>query len=526
MTLGTIVSVKDDLYLIVRRLGEGESLGVPARDGAADGPGDVVMTGEAWSGAPVGGVARVQADRPRVLTTRDSVERGRVTPSFLDRVLRRFAGQAAVAHWEARPPKVGNYLPPSGKVLDQEELFGMIDASLDGWLTTGHYNDAFEKALATFVGTRYALSVNSGSSANLLALSALTSPTLGDRALAPGDEVVTVAAGFPTTVAPIVQNGLVPVFVDVELGTYNIDVTQVEAALSPKTKAIFVAHTLGNPFRVDEVMRLADKRGLWVIEDNCDALGAKVAGKRTGTFGHLATCSFYPAHHITMGEGGAVLTSEPRLNKLVMSFRDWGRDCWCPPGKDNTCGKHFTQAHGRLPSGYDHKYVYSHLGYNLKITDWQAAIGLAQLAKLPGFIEKRRENFRRLSESLAPWSTKLLLPRATDNSEPSWFGFPISVRGGVDKNALAQHLESQGVGTRNLFAGNMLRQPAFVSRDVPLRIRDSSLLSSRTLDESHLARLPNTDAVMRDTFWIGVWPGLGPAEVDRMAAAFRVFFGG
>ena len=308
------------------------------------------------------------------------------------------------------------YIPPSGKVLDEKELVNMLDASMDMWLTTGRFNDRFEKKLAAFIGVKHALTVNSGSSANLLAVSALTSPKLGSRRLKPGDEVITVAAGFPTTVAPIVQNKLVPVFVDVELGTYNIDVNQLEQAVSEKTKAIFLAHTLGNPFDIDAVLAIAKKHNLWVIEDNCDALGSKYRGKYTGTFGHIATCSFYPAHHITMGEGGAVLTNDSELYKLLLSFRDWGRDCWCPPGKDNTCGSRFNQQHGELPFGYDHKYVYSHLGYNLKITDMQAAVGLAQLEKLPGFIAQRQQNFQLLYEGLKDLEEFLILPRATEHS--------------------------------------------------------------------------------------------------------------
>lgn len=525
MTVGSIVSLNGGTYLLIRDLGAGEALGLPVTNAVSGAPGEVALAAEDFETAAAGAGA-AGAARPHTLNTAGAKVSGKITTKALDKVLRQFARQAAGAHFEALPKKASGYIPPSGKVLDQAELHNMIDASLDGWLTTGRFNDDFERALASFVGVRYALTVNSGSSANLVAVTALTSPRLGDRALKPGDEVVTVAAGFPTTVAPIVQNGLTPVFVDVELGTYNIDVSQIEKSITPKTKAIMVAHTLGNPFRVQEVMKIAEKHNLWVIEDNCDALGAKVGGKHTGTFGHIATCSFYPAHHITMGEGGAVFTAEPRLKKILESFRDWGRDCWCPPGKDNTCGKRFDQTHGRLPAGYDHKYVYSHLGYNLKIGDWQAAIGLAQLGKLPWFIQKRRENFELLSAALAKWSDRLILPRATEGTEPSWFGFPITVKGGIDKVALCRRLEDGGIGTRHLFAGNMLRQPAFTDRDVPMRIQDSGLLSSRQLTDAHFARLPNSDIVMKDTFWVGVWPGLGVPEMERIAAGFRAFFGG
>ncbi|KAA0257628.1 lipopolysaccharide biosynthesis protein RfbH [Deferribacter autotrophicus] len=418
-----------------------------------------------------------------------------------------------------------DYIPPSGKVLDEHELYNMIDASLDMWLTTGRFNDEFEKKLAEFVGVKYALTTNSGSSANLLAISALTSYKLGDRRLKEGDEVITVVAGFPTTVAPIIQNKLIPVFVDVELGTYNIDIKQIEEAISEKTKAIFVAHTLGNPFDIEKVLKLAERHNLWVIEDNCDALGAKYNGKYTGSFGHISTISFYPAHHITMGEGGAVLTNDYGLYKIVLSFRDWGRDCWCPPGKDDTCGRRFDWKLGNLPKGYDHKYIYSHLGYNLKITDWQAAIGLAQLDKLPEFIEKRKENFRLLYEGLKEFEEYLILPRAMPNSEPSWFGFPITVRDNApfNKFELVKYLEENGIGTRQLFAGNMLRHPAFIETDIKLRIKNSQIVNSKDLSEEHYKLLPNTDKVMNGTFWMGVWPGIEGRDVGKILKIFNNF---
>ncbi|MCL0080828.1 lipopolysaccharide biosynthesis protein RfbH [Peptococcaceae bacterium] len=395
------------------------------------------------------------------------------------------------------------YIPPSGKVLDEKELVNMLDASMDMWLTTGRFNDQFEKKLAAFIGVKHALTVNSGSSANLLAVAALTSPKLGSRRLKPGDEVITVAAGFPTTVAPIVQNKLVPVFVDVELGTYNIDVNQLEQAVSEKTKAIFLAHTLGNPFDIDAVLAIAKKHHLWVIEDNCDALGSKYRGKYTGTFGHIATCSFYPAHHITMGEGGAVLTNDSELYKLLLSFRDWGRDCWCPPGKDNTCGSRFNQQHGELPLGYDHKYVYSHLGYNLKITDMQAAVGLAQLEKLPGFIAQRQQNFQLLYEGLKDLQEFLILPQTTEHSEPSWFGFLITINSKpkITRNQLVKHLEQNKIGTRLLFAGNILKQPVFTESNIEYRV---------------VGDLKNTNIIMENTFWIGVWPGLTGEMIEYM----------
>ncbi|OXT09506.1 lipopolysaccharide biosynthesis protein RfbH [Thermoanaerobacterium thermosaccharolyticum] len=402
------------------------------------------------------------------------------------------------------------YIPPSGKVLDEDDLINLIDASLDMWLTSGRYAKEFEKQFAEFLGIRYCSLVNSGSSANLIAISALTSYKLGDRRLKPGDEVITVAAGFPTTIAPIIQNRLVPVFIDVELGTYDYDVNQIEKAISDKTKAIFMAHTLGNPFNLDKVLELAKRYNLWVIEDNCDALGAKYRGKYTGTYGHIATFSFYPAHHITMGEGGAVVTDDPELHKIILSFRDWGRDCWCPPGKDNTCGRRFSQQHGELPFGYDHKYVYSHLGYNLKVTDIQAAIGLSQLKKLPKFIEKRQENFRILYEGLKDLENYFILPKATENSEASWFGFILTIKENApfNRNELINYLEKNKIGTRLLFAGNILRQPAFTNNDIEYKIIDN---------------LKNTDIIMERTFWIGVWPGIDEKMAQYIIDVIKKF---
>jgi CDP-6-deoxy-D-xylo-4-hexulose-3-dehydrase len=384
-------------------------------------------------------------------------------------------------------------VPVSGKVFDAAELQFLVESGLDFWLTTGRFAARFEREFAEVFGLRHALLVNSGSSANLAALSSLTSPTLGERALRPGDEVITVATGFPTTVNPIIQNQLRPVFLDVDIPTYNVDVTQLEAALSDRTRAVMLAHTLGNPFDLAAVTEFTKRHGLWLIEDCCDAVGSRYDGRHVGGFGDLATVSFYPAHHITMGEGGCVLTNRPALKKLVESFRDWGRDCWCEPGVSNTCGKRFDWQLGELPCGYDHKYTYSHIGYNLKLTDMQAAVGVAQLSKLPGFIEARRQNFQTLSEGLRDLEEFFILPAATANSEPSWFGFPLAVRPGAPftRDAVVRHLEERKIATRLLFGGNLIRQPAY--RDVSHRV---------------VGELPNSDFVMNQVFWIGLYPGL------------------
>ncbi len=399
-------------------------------------------------------------------------------------------------------------VPVSGRVFDADELLHLVDASLDFWLTTGRYAKQFELQFARAVGVRHAILCNSGSSANLLAVSALTSKKLGERRLQPGDEVITVAAGFPTTVNPIILNGLVPVFVDVELGTYNLDVSQLEAALGPRTRAIMAAHTLGNPFDLDSVSAFAKEHGLWLIEDNCDALGSTYDGKLTGSFGDFGTLSFYPAHHITMGEGGAVLTNRPQLKLLLESFRDWGRDCWCEPGEDDTCGLRFAHQLGSLPHGYDHKYIYTHVGYNLKVTDMQAAVGVAQLAKLPTFVETRRRNWQLLRDGLAPYEDAFLLPQATHRSDPSWFGFPITVREDApfDRNELVRHLEDRRIATRLLFGGNLTRQPAY--EDVEFRA---------------VGELPNSDVVMNRSFWIGVYPGLTEEMIAFVVSEFARF---
>jgi CDP-4-dehydro-6-deoxyglucose reductase, E1 len=401
-------------------------------------------------------------------------------------------------------------VPVSGKVFDATEMEHLVDSSLDFWLTTGRFAKQFEKKFAQRFGVRHCLLVNSGSSANLVALSALTSPTLGGRQLRPGDEVITAAAGFPTTVNPILQNNLVPVFLDAHIPTYNLDVTQLEAARSDRTRAIMVAHTLGNPFDLEAVMAFARRYNLWVIEDTCDALGATYNGQKVGTFGDLSTMSFYPAHHITMGEGGAVMTNNSALKKLVESFRDWGRDCWCEPGVDDTCGKRFGWQLGDLPDGYDHKYTYSHIGYNLKLSDMQAAVGVAQLEKLDGFIEQRRQNFAYLLERLRTLEAHLILPEATPHSDPSWFGFPITVRetAPVSRNELVRTLEAHKIGTRLLFGGNLLRQPAY-----------------RNIAHRRIGNLERADQIMNQTFWVGVYPGLNRAMLDHivetLTRAFR-----
>jgi len=389
----------------------------------------------------------------------------------------------------------------AGRVYDGKEIFNLVDASLDFWLTAGRYAASFEKKLAKFLGAKYCLLTNSGSSANLLAICALTSPWLKSRQLKPNDEVITTACGFPTTLNPILQNNLVPVFIDVEIGTYNIRAELIEQAITKKTKAIFIPHTLGNPANMDLIAKIAKKHNLWLIEDNCDALGSKYKGKYTGTFGDLSTCSFFPAHHITTGEGGAVLTSNPLLARIIMSFRDWGRDCYCEPGTDNTCKKRFSQRFANLPLGYDHKYVYSHIGYNLKVTEMQAAIGVAQLEKLLGFIRARKDNFSFLRKNLKTYEKYLILPEPTQGASPSWFGFPILVRESApfSRNDLVGYLEQHKISTRMLFGGNLTKQPAY--KNAKYRIYGS---------------LRNTDLVMNNLFWIGVYPGLDAERLNYM----------
>ena len=415
----------------------------------------------------------------------------------------------AVAHARAPFDPQKPNVPVSGRVYGARDMQMLVDSALDFWLTTGRFNAEFEERLGKRIGVRHTLTVNSGSSANLVAFSALTSPRLKARQLQPGDEVVTCATGFPTTVNPVLQNNMVPVFVDVDIPTYNIDVNAIEAAIGPRTRAIMVAHTLGNPFDVKAIRAICDRHGLFLIEDCCDALGATVGGKHVGTFGDIGTLSFYPAHHITMGEGGAVFTNNANLNKIMESFRDWGRDCYCPPGKDNTCNKRFNWKLGDLPKGYDHKYAYSHLGYNLKITDMQAAVGVAQLERLEGFIETRRRNFDYLRAGLADLQDHLILPEATPGTQPSWFGFPITLRekAAVDRHRVLLELQARNIGTRLLFGGNLVRQPYMAGRNYRIA-----------------GPLTNADVIVDRTFWIGVYPGLGDPELDFVIDTLHQIF--
>ena len=416
-------------------------------------------------------------------------------------------------HNQEKPFKEGDRIPYASRYYGHEEMVNLVDSSLEFWLTSGRYTDQFEKEFAEYLGIKYCSLVNSGSSANLLAFMALTSPLMGDRRIMPGDEVITVAAGFPTTIAPIIQYGAVPVFVDMTIPQYNMDASMLEDALSDKTKAIMIAHTLGNPWDLGAIKEFCDKHNLWLVEDNCDALGSKYTingeEKFTGTIGDIGTSSFYPPHHMTMGEGGAVYTDNPLIHKAVRSLRDWGRDCVCPPGRDNLCGHRFDKQYGELPLGYDHKYVYSHFGYNLKATDMQAAVGCAQLAKFPTFVEKRRHNFDRLRAALEEVEDKLSLPEPCPNSKPSWFGFLLTCREGVDKNKVVQYIEDHGVQTRMLFAGNIVKQPCF----------DEMRASGKGYRV--VGDLAVTDRIMKDTFWLGVYPGMTDEKIDYMAKVIK-----
>jgi CDP-4-dehydro-6-deoxyglucose reductase, E1 len=434
-----------------------------------------------------------------------------ITPETLRQQIATLVQQFAELTTAPKPFVAGeSVIPPAGKVVGAREMQLMVEASLDCWLTTGRFNTEFEKRLAEFMGVKYLITVNSGSSANLVAFSTLTSPKLGDRAIKKGDEVIGVAAGFPTTVNPIVQFGAIPVFVDVDMATHNINTDLIEAAITPKTKAIMLAHTLGNPFNLAKVKELCTKYNLWLVEDCCDALGAKYNGQLVGTFGDIATVSFYPAHHITMGEGGAVFTNNPQLKMIAESFRDWGRDCYCMPGCDNTCGNRFGQQFGSLPAGYDHKYVYAHLGYNLKITDMQAACGLAQLERAQGFIDTRKINYALLKTRLSSLSEFIEIAEATPNSEPSWFGFPVTIKesAGVNRVDLVKFLDQHKIGTRLLFAGNLTRQPYF--KDIEFRV---------------VGDLTNTDRTMNNTFWLGIYPALGAEHFEFVGEKMEEFFG-
>lgn len=430
-----------------------------------------------------------------------------------EEILAMVAEYAEKFHNQKKEFHEGDRIPYASRVYDKEEMVNLVDSSLEFWLTSGRYTDQFEAKLAKYLKVRYCSLVNSGSSANLIAFMALTSPLLGDRQVKRGDEIITVAAGFPTTVTPAIQYGAVPVFVDITIPQYNIDISMLEAALSEKTKAVMLAHTLGNPFDLTAVKAFCEKHNLWLVEDNCDALGSKYTingeEKFTGTVGDIGTSSFYPPHHMTMGEGGAVYTDNPLLHKIIRSFRDWGRDCVCPPGRDNLCGHRFDRQYGELPLGYDHKYVYSHFGYNLKATDMQAAIGCAQLEKFPSFVEKRHHNFDRLRAALSEAEDKLILPEAAEHSTPSWFGFLITCREGVDRNRLVQYVEDHGVQTRMLFAGNLIKHPCF------------DAMRAEKAGYRVVGSLENSDRIMADTFWVGVYPGMTDEKIDYMAKVIK-----
>ena len=475
----------------------------------------VKITNEVIKGALHRGDYFIITDKMLLTNVESIVQKvGRVSVQKIDEILRQMSHNIVEKHYDAVHKKKEDfipgktYIPYAGRVYDAEGMKALVDSALDFWLTAGRFAKQFEEEFAKFLGVKHCILTNSGSSANLLAISALTSPKLGEKSLKPGDEVITTACAFPTTVNPIIQNNSIPVFLDVDVGTYNIQADKIEEALSEKTKAIFLAHTLGNPFDLDKVMSIARKHNLWVIEDNCDALGSKYNEKYTGTFGHIATSSFYPAHHVTMGEGGALVTNDTLLKRIIVSFRDWGRDCWCEPGHDNTCGKRFGWQLGTLPFGYDHKYIYSHIGYNLKVTDMQAAIGVKQLKKLPSFIEARKKNFKFLYEGLKKYEKYFILPEVELEADPSWFGFPITVRkdAGFTRDDIVRYLEDNKIATRMLFAGNIIRHPGF--ENVKYRV---------------CSNLSNTDCIMNDTFWMGVYPGMNEEHLKYILEKFFTF---
>lgn len=479
------------------------------------------LTADAFAGKELPFPSLLHLDKKYLLSKEIILkELAAVTDSFLEKALREQTLDATRKHYEVKHGKINSFrpndrIPYAGRVFDDKEVTALVDSSLDFWLTTGRYAERFEREFAEFLSVAQCSLVNSGSSANLLAFMALTSPKLGERRIKKGDEVITVAAGFPTTVAPIIQYGAIPVFVDVSFPTYNIDCSQLENALSEKSKAVMVAHTLGNPFDIASVKSFCDRHSLWLIEDNCDALGSRYLYKGewgyTGTTGDIGTSSFYPPHHMTMGEGGAVYTNDTQLKRIVESFRDWGRDCWCPSGRDNTCGNRFGQQFGELPYGYDHKYVYSHFGYNLKVTDMQAAIGCAQLEKLPGFIEARKKNWKLLREGLTGLEDKFILPEATESSDPSWFGFLLTVRegAGFNREKIVNHLESKGIQTRMLFAGNLTKHPCFDE------------MRREGKGYRVIGDLTTTDRIMNDTFWVGVYPGMTEEMVEYMVETIK-----
>jgi CDP-6-deoxy-D-xylo-4-hexulose-3-dehydrase len=505
ISIGSVVKLKDEFYLVIENDGENVLLVELSENNNISEIEQINFEKKKFS---------LNISRKKYMNKINLIHLGNIDAKELENVMRQDILYKVNNFYQLFHTKNDQFVPGStqvsygGRVYDQKEMMNLVDSSLDFWLTAGRFSKQFEKEFAEYIGVRYALLTNSGSSANLLAFSTLTSPKLGDRRILPGDEVITVAAGFPTTVTPIVQNRAIPVFVDVDLGTYNILAEKIEEAITPKTKAIMIAHTMGNPFHLERVMQISKKYNLWVIEDNCDALGSRYNGQLTGTFGDIATSSFYPPHHMTMGEGGAVYTNNAQLKMIIESFRDWGRDCWCPSGCDNTCKKRFGWELGSLPYGYDHKYTYSHIGYNLRVTDMQAAIGLEQLKKVPSFIESRINNFNKLHDGLKDLEDYFILPHATANSQPSWFGFILTLRDDLrfSKNDIVNYLEENKIQTRMLFAGNLTRQPSF--QDVEYRIH---------------GELKNTDKIMNDTFLIGVYPGLTDQMIDYMIAKIKEF---